>query len=139
MKKIFKILSIIVLICLAFIIIIPIVFEGRIIDLVKKTINNNVNATFDFKNADLSLWSSFPNAEVSLKHVSLVNNIPFEGDTLFSANIVYLKMPFKDIFKNESDGINITNFVVDKAVIAIKIDANGNTNYDIAINKNNRL
>ena len=135
MKKTFKILSIIVLVCFAFIIIIPIVFEGKIIELVKKTINNNVNATLDFEDADLSLWSSFPNAEVSLKHVSLVNNTPFEGDTLFSANAIYLKMPFKDIFKNESDGINITDFVVDAASISIKIDSSGNANYDIAINK----
>ncbi len=136
MKKIFKIISIIVLACLAFIIIIPIVFEGRIIDLVKKTINNNVNATLDFEGADLSLWSSFPNAEVSLKHVSLINKAPFQGDTLFSANTIYLKMPFKDIFKSESEGINITNFVIDEATITIKIDSSGNTNYDITIDKN---
>ncbi len=137
MKKILKILSIIVLVCLVFVIMIPIIFEGRIIDLVKKTINNNVNATLDFEDADLSLWSSFPNAEVSLQQVSLVNKAPFAGDTLFSANAIYLKIPFKDIFKSESDGINITNFVVNEANIAIKIDTSGNANYDITIDKNN--
>jgi len=127
------------LVCLAFIIIIPIAFEGRIIDLVKKTINNNVNATLDFESADLSLWSSFPNAEVSLHQVSLVNKVPFEGDTLFSAAAIDLKMPFKDIFKNESEGINITNFVVDEATIAIKIDSSGNANYDIAVDKKDEV
>ncbi len=136
MKKIFKILSVIVLVCIAMIVIIPIIFEGRIIDLVKKTINNNVNATLDFEDADLSLWSSFPNAEVSLNQVSLINKIPFEGDTLFSAKAISLKMPFKDIFKNESDQINIIDFVLDEAKIAIKIDTSGNANYDITIDKN---
>jgi len=135
MKKIFKILSIIMLVCIVFVIMIPIIFEGRIIDLVKKTINNNVHATFDFEDAGLSLWSSFPNAEVSLQQVSLINKVPFEGDTLFSADAIYLKMPFKDIFKSESDGINIIDFTVDKANIAIKIDTSGNANYDIKIDK----
>ena len=134
MKKIFKIFIIIIAIFIAFIVIIPIVFEGKIIELVKKTINNNVNATVDFKEADLRLWSSFPNAEVSLKDVSLINNAPFAGDTLFSAKAIDLKLPFTDIFK--SDGISITRFVVDGASIDIKIDTNGNANYDIATPKN---
>jgi len=139
MKKIFKILAIIVLVCFAFIIIIPMVFEGRIIDLVKKTINNNVNATLDFEDADLSLWSSFPLAGVTLKEVSLINNVPFAGDTLFSASAIDLKMPFKDIFKNESEGISITSFDVDNATINIKIDTSGNANYDIAIPTNDNV
>jgi len=138
MKKIFKILTILILFCLAVIVIIPIVFEDKIIDLVKQTINNNVNATFDFEEADLSLWSSFPSAEVSLKKISLVNKEPFAGDTLFSAATIDLKMPFKDIFKTESEGINITNFAVDEAIIAIKIDSSGNANYNITIDKNDK-
>jgi hypothetical protein len=134
MKKIFKIISILALAFIAFIILIPVIFEGKIIELVKKTINNNIDATVDFKEADLILWKSFPNAEVALKNVSLVTNAPFEGDTLFSAAAIDLKMPFKDIFK--SDGINITSFVIDNASVAIKINAGGKANYDIAIAKN---
>ena len=138
MKKIFKIITILILLSLSVIIIIPIVFEDKIIDLVKQTINNNVNATFDFEEADLSLWSSFPNAEVSLKQISLVNKEPFASDTLFSAATIDLKIPFKDIFKTESEGISITNFAVDEAFIAIKIDSNGNANYDITIDKKDK-
>ena len=136
MKKIFKILLIIVVLFIALLFIIPIVFEGKIIELVKETINNNVNATVNFEDADLRLWSSFPNAEVSLKNVSLINNAPFKGDTLFSAAAIDLKMPFKDIFK--SDGISIINFVVDKANVAIKIDEKGNANYDITVPSSNQ-
>ena len=44
MKKVVKILSILILLCVAFIIIVPIIFEGKIIQLVKKTANNNINA-----------------------------------------------------------------------------------------------
>ena len=131
MKKIFKIVSIIILVFIAFIIIVPIVFEGKIIELVKKTANNNINATLDFKEADLSIWSNFPSASVSLENVSIVNNTPFAGDTLFSAKTIDLKMPLSDLFKRSSE-IGITSFVVDDAQVSIRIDAKGNANYDIA-------
>ena len=130
MKKAVKIIAIIFGILLLIGILIPIIFEDKIIDLVKKTINNNLNATVDFKDANLTLWSSYPNAQVSLENVSLVNNAPFKGDTLFSAKNINIEMPFKDIFKNE--GVNILSFVLNEANIAIKIDKDGNANYDIA-------
>jgi len=132
MKKALKIISILFIVLIAIGILIPIVFEDKIIALVKKTINNNLNATVDFEDADLTLWSSYPNAEVSLQNVSLINHAPFKGDTLFSAKKIDLELPFKDIFKDESEGINILSFILNQAVIGVKIDKDGNANYDIA-------
>ncbi|MDX5585451.1 MAG: AsmA-like C-terminal region-containing protein [Aureibaculum sp.] len=137
MKKVIKILTIIFLLCITFIVIVPIIFEGKIIDLVKKTVNNNVNATLSFEDADLSVWSSFPNTQVSLKKVSLVNNAPFEGDTLFGAAGINLKMPLVELFKRSSD-ISITSFIIDDANLAIRVDKDGNANYNIAKNKNDK-
>ena len=135
MKKIFKILAIILVLIIAIIIIIPFVFEGKIIDLVKETANKNINATLDFTEADLSVWSSYPNAEISLKEVSIRNKAPFEGDTLFSAKTIDLKLPIWQLFKKNED-ISITSFTIDGANVNIKIDKDGHANYDIAIDKN---
>ncbi len=132
MKKALKIISILFIVLITIGILIPIVFEDKIIDLVKKTINNNLNATFNFEEADLTLWGSYPNAAVSLQNVSLVNHAPFEGDTLFSAKTIDLELPFKDIFKNEAEGINILSFILNEAAIGIKIDKDGHANYNIA-------
>ena len=134
MKKILKILAIILVLIIAAVIIIPIVFEDKIIDLVKQTANKNINATLDFTDADLSVWSSYPNAEVSLNKVSIVNKAPFEGDTLFFANTIDLKLPIWQLFKKNED-ISITSFAMDSAKVAIKVDKDGNANYDIAIAK----
>ena len=131
MKIIFKILGIILVVLIAAIIIIPIVFEGKIIEMVKKTANNNLNARLDFEEADLSIWSSFPSAEVSLHNTSLINMAPFEGDTLFRAKQIDLKLPIGQLFKSGAD-ISITTFTIDGANLSIKIDENGNANYDIA-------
>jgi len=136
MKKFIKIFTVILLLIVAVIIIIPTVFEDKIIDLVKKTINNNLNATLDFKDADLSLWKSFPNTELSLKDIFLVNKNPFEGDTLFKARSIEIKIPLKDIFKKESDGISIIDFNINEAHFTIITDIDGNNNYDISTSKN---
>ena len=78
-----------------------------------------MNATLDFEDADLSIWSSFPNTKVSLENVSLVNNAFFEGDTLFYAKAIDLKMPFMDLFKSGS-AIKITSFTIDGATFLLK-------------------
>ncbi len=131
MKKIVKIIIGILLFFIVLIIVLPIVFEDKIIELVRQTANNNMNATVDFEKADLSIFSSFPSTKVALKGVSIINNAPFKGDTLFSAKAIDLKMPLSDLFKS-STAIRITNVIIDKAAISIKVDKNGNTNYDVA-------
>ncbi len=130
MKKIFKILIGVFLFLIALIIIIPFAFEDKIVELIKQTANNNMNATLDFEEADLSIFSSFPSTTVSLSGVSIVNHAPFEGDTLVYARAIHLEMPFSDLFKSDSK-IGITSFVVNEADVAIKIDSNGTANYDI--------
>ena len=82
MKKTIKIIGIIVVIFIALLIILPFFFKGQIADLVKKEANKNINATLDFKDVGLNLFSHFPNLSLSLDGLTIVNKAPFEGDTL---------------------------------------------------------
>jgi len=137
MKKALKILGLIVLLFLALLIILPIVFESKIIELVKKTANKNINATLDFEKADLSLFRSFPSTELTLQNLYITNIAPFEGDTLFKAGQIDLKLPFKSLFNKASEPVEITSFAIDGAHINILIDKDGNGNYDIGKEKDN--
>ena len=65
-KKILKIVGVIVLLIIAVLIAAPFFLEAKIGDIIKNNVNNNVNATLDFSEAELSLFSSFPNAEVKM-------------------------------------------------------------------------
>lgn len=132
-KKTLKIIGIIVLVIIAILIAIPIFLEGKIGDIIKNNVNKNVNATFDFEDADLSLLASFPNAEVSLKGVTLINKAPFEGDTLFASKEVALKMGIGELFKGQDDPIRIKSLVVDGAKLYITIDETENASYDVAL------
>lgn len=110
----------------------PLFLKGKISDIIKNKVNTNINATFDFAEADLSLFSNFPKAKVSLTDISLVNNAPFQGDTLFASKAVELKMSIAELFKTADEPIQISSLTIKGAQLHIKVDESENANYDIA-------
>ena len=130
-KKILKIVGIIVLVFIGILIAAPFILKAKIGDILKNNINNNVDATLDFSNANLSLIQSFPSAEVELQGVTLINNAPFEGDTLFAAKKIELKMGIGELFKGSGESIAIKSLSVEGALLNIKIDKEGHASYDI--------
>ncbi len=70
MKKTFKIIAIIFVVFIALLFIIPFFFKGQIAEIVKKEANKNLNATLNFEDVGLNLFSSFPNLSLSLDEVN---------------------------------------------------------------------
>lgn len=131
-KKVLKITSITLLVLLAIVIAVPLFLQGKIEEIIKTKVNNSINATFDFEDADLSLLRSFPDANVKLTNLSFVNKAPFEGDTLFASSEIALSMSIKELFKSAEEPIEIKTLNIDGAKLLIKADKEGNANYDIA-------
>ncbi|RMB56565.1 AsmA family protein [Dokdonia sinensis] len=133
MKKILKITGVTVLVLAILLALAPMLFKGKIEDLVKKTINNNVNAQVEWADLDLSLFRSFPDATVVINDFTVINNAPFAGDTLASGKRLQIDMGVMQLFKNASDDpISVDALKLDEALVNIKIDSVGNANYDIA-------
>lgn len=132
MKKVLKILSVSLLTLLALVIVLPALLKGKVEATLKNTINKNINATLDFDSATLSLLKHFPNATVEVKNSVLVNQLPFEGDTLFAAETVALTLALHELFKGGKDPIRIQRVQVDRAKLHLKTDETQNTNYAIA-------
>ncbi|MCA0958086.1 AsmA family protein [Muricauda ruestringensis] len=135
-KKVLKITGITLLILLAISIAVPLFLQGKIEEIIKTKVNNSINATLDFEDADLSLLKNFPNAHVELTQLSLINKAPFEGDTLFATSKIALSMSIKELFKSADEPIVIKTLDVDEAKLHIKTDVEGNANYDIAKESN---
>ncbi len=131
-KKLLKITGITLLVLIALLFALPLLLEGKIAEIIKNKVNHSINATLEFDEASLSLIKSFPNARVELKNISLVNNAPFEGDTLFASGQIELKMAIKELFKSAEDPIAIKSLNIDEAKLHIKVDEEENANYDIA-------
>lgn len=131
MKKFIKIIGIILLVVVGLLIAAPFFLEAKIGDLIRSNVNNNVNAKLDFTTANLSLIKSFPNADLGLENITLINKEPFEGDTLFAADEVHLTMGISELFKGESEPIGIKNLSVDGANIHVKVNEAEVANYEI--------
>lgn len=131
-KKVLKITGITLLVCVVLLAAAPFVFKGKIIAMVKESINENVNAKVDFANADVSFFRNFPKASIILEDLSVINNAPFENDTLFYGKEVAVTTAIGELFKGPNEAIQIYSFTIDNAKVNIQVDENGNANYDIA-------
>jgi uncharacterized protein involved in outer membrane biogenesis len=122
MKKFLKIIGVIIVLVVVLLIAAPFILEAKIGDLIKTNVNNNVNAELDFSDASLSLIKSFPNADLRLQNVTLVNQAPFEGDTLFAAADVHLTLGLSELFKSAGEPIAIQNLSLDGANIHVQVN-----------------
>ncbi len=127
-----KIVGITLLVIIGILVAIPIFLESKIGTLVRNNVNSSINADFDFDDADLSLISSFPNAELSLKGMRIINTTePFKGDTLFYASEASMTMGLGELFKGAGEAYSVRKMSVDGARLYIVLDENENANYDI--------
>ncbi|MBP2832459.1 AsmA-like C-terminal region-containing protein [Aquimarina sp. U1-2] len=131
MKKALKIFGIIVLLLIISLISIPFLFKGTLQDKVRHLVNEHVNAKVDFADIHISLLRSFPQASVVIDDLSIINYAPFEGDTLAYSKTIALDMSVNELFKSANEAISVQKIVIDQAVVHIKIDSLGSSNYDI--------
>jgi hypothetical protein len=131
-NKVVKIAAGIILLLVGIMIAAPFILEGKIGQIIKKKVNNSINGSFDFAEADLSLFRSFPNAELRINDAVLLNNAPFEGDTLFKAGQIDLTLSIYELFKDASEPIQLKRLSLDKAFLNVQINEAEQANYDIA-------
>ena len=130
-KRILRILGALLGLILVLLVALPFFLEDKLAEVIKTKVNQNINATFDFEQAEISLIKDFPNAYVDLQGVRLVNHAPFAGDTLFAADDIALELSFGQLFKAADDPIQIKEFVVNRPYLNIVIDSLERANYDI--------
>lgn len=139
LKKILKIILIVILLLAVALFALPYFFKDQIKAKITQAINEKVDAKISFADADLSLFKNFPNANVTLNKLVIINKAPFEGDTLVSLGELNLKMSIKELFKGKNEAMNIDGITSKNGVINILFNKDGIANYDIALkNKNNK-
>lgn len=139
LKKILKIILIVILLLAVALFALPYFFKDQIKAKITQAINEKVDAKISFADADLSLFKNFPNANVTLDKLVIINKAPFEGDTLVSLGELNLKMSIKELFKGKNEAMNIDGITSKNGVINILFNKDGIANYDIALkNKNNK-
>jgi hypothetical protein len=133
LSKTLKIAGVLILLLIASLFSIPYFFKDKIKEKITQAINEKVDATVSFADADLSLFKNFPNANVSIEKLVIINKAPFEGDTLVSLGELNLKLSIAELFKGEKETMNIDGIASKNGLINIIFNKNGVGNFDIAL------
>ncbi len=133
LKKILKITGIVLLVLIIALFAIPYFFQDAIKAKIAASINENLDATVSFSDADLSLFRSFPQANVSIQKLLIINKAPFAGDTLVSLGEITLDMSIKELFKPAAEPIDIESFYSKNGFVNILFNKDGIGNFDIAL------
>ncbi|HEX7845248.1 MAG TPA: AsmA family protein, partial [Chitinophagaceae bacterium] len=130
MKKILKISGITLLVLIILAILIPIVFKKQITNLVKKEINNSINATVDFSDVSLSLFRHFPKVSIRIKNLSVIGKDEFAGDTLVYTEKADASANLWSVIKGKE--IKVFGLFLESPYVQLLMNKEGKANWDIA-------
>ncbi|MDX2000875.1 MAG: AsmA-like C-terminal region-containing protein [Chitinophagales bacterium] len=131
LRKIFIAFAIILVLLFGALIALPFLFKDKLAAIAKKEINQQINATVDWKSVGVSIFSDFPNITLSLKEFSIVNKAPFAGDTLAKLAAFSVSADIMSVIKG--DVVDIKGISIEKPIIKVKVLKDGTANYDIAL------
>jgi hypothetical protein len=133
-KKYLKITGIVLAVPLGLFVIaavaIPLFFKDDIKKAIDKAAQDYINAhiNYDEEGLSISLIRDFPNVSVGVENFSLVNQAPFNGDTLVSIKDFSVSVNIMSVLTNE---MKINGLSIDGAKIFGKVNTDGKANWDI--------
>lgn len=130
MKKFFLGIVILLVLLIAAAIAFPFIFKDDIIKAVKDGANENLNATLDFSDVDLSLFRDFPNVSVGLEDLKVSGQNEFDKIDLITAERFDLALDFWSVW-NGGNPLKINGINIEKPVLNVYVLDNGKANYDI--------
>ncbi len=129
MKKFLKIFGIIFILLIAAIVVLPIAFKGKIIDLIKTEANKQLTATLDFEDVSLSLISNFPDFTLEIEGLYIEGAEEFKGVKLIDIDELGATLDFMSVVSG--DEIVIKNVWINSPEIDVRVLKDGTANYDI--------
>ncbi len=129
LRRILKWTGITFLVLIIFLIAAPFLFKKQIVQFVKDTANEQLNAKVNFGEFDLTLISSFPDFTLSVDSVSVANVGDFEGDTLLYAKNLTVGLNLMSVIKGEQYKIN--SILINQPRIHALVLKDGKVNWDI--------
>ncbi len=130
MKKVLRWSGGILIALILLLLIAPNLFKGKIIEMAKKSLNENLNAKVDFSDVSLSLIRSFPDLKVGLEELVVEGIGDFSGDTLYQAVKTSLDLDLMSVLKKNGP-IEVLALHAKRPLIKIQVHSDGRANYDI--------
>jgi uncharacterized protein involved in outer membrane biogenesis len=122
------------LLVLALLVLLPLLFGGRIADRVKAEMNQSLDARVDWADADLGLFRNFPNLTLGLNRLSVVGLGRFEGDTLAAVGELRVVLDLATAVRSALGGsgpIVVRAVELDQPRLSLVKLEDGSANWDI--------
>lgn len=129
MKKTLKIAGITLGVILLLLFLLPFAFRGKIAQIVKEEGNRMLNAQFDFKALDISLFKNFPSASVTLEDFWMKGTGEFANDTLVEAGELTAAVNLFSLFGNS--GYDISKISIENTRVHAIVLEDGKPNWDV--------
>lgn len=130
MKRKLIIVGAIVVFIFAILAVLPYLYKDKLLDKVKTTLNNQINAKIDFADFKLSLFAQFPKVEMELQNLSLIGMNEFAGDTIFSAASISTNISLMEMIRGK--GLELNTLTVKDPRINLISGKTGAVNWNIA-------
>ncbi len=111
---------------------IPYFFGDEVVTEVKKAVNENLNATVDFKDVNISLLRDFPDVSFNLMDYSVTGKDEFAGLNLVSGKSLDVSVDFWSAWNFGQAPLEIHSVKMVQPDVNIIILKNGKANFDIA-------
>lgn len=129
-KTILKITIIFLVVLLVLLFVTPILFKGKINQIIKDEANAALNAKLEFSDLSLSMFRSFPALSIRIDDLSLSGVDAFEKDTLVKFNYFQTDLNLMSVIFG--DQIEIKAISLDRPVVRAIVLEDGKANWDIA-------
>lgn len=130
MKKFLKITAFSILGFFLVLLLIPIFFKGAIVEAVKKEINNQIDATVEFKDVSVSLIRNFPHLNLRLNELSVTGKGEFEDIKLADVETFGFVFNLSSLWKKDQP-YEIRSLIVDGLDLNLITLSDGSANYMI--------
>lgn len=134
-SKFLKVTGIFIVGILLLMVLFPILFPGKIEQEVKAFANQKLNGELNFKEANLSFFEHFPYLTLTLTELDLKGSAPYRNESLIAAEEVSFGINLKALLV---DGmVSINKIYLSDALINVKVDKNGQANYNVYVSESN--
>jgi uncharacterized protein involved in outer membrane biogenesis len=110
-------------------VLIPLLFKGKIKELVETAANEQVNATVSFSDVNLSLFRSFPFLNVEIEDLQIINKEPFMGDTLLAVDGFSVAVDLMSVISGSQ--VSVREIHINSPGINLNVNDTGAVNWDI--------
>jgi hypothetical protein len=129
LKRILIIVSITVAAIFLILLVTPVLFKGKILEIAKKELNNMLTAKVDFSDVKLSFIRNFPDAYIALEDLTVTGTGEFEGETLVAFKSLSVTVNIMSVIR--MNNIKVRSVLLDKAEVSAHILENSKANWDI--------